>query len=302
MRYRLEYALIWPIVQMLGLLPRSLGRSLAAGVAFLLYVGARRLRRVAYRNLDLALPGLSAAERRQVVRGVFRNLSRMLAEFARFPRFQSADLDRVIFSDGLENYNSAVARGRGVLLLTGHLGAWELGAFAQSLYGRPLNVVMRALDNPYLNNLVNRYRALGGNRLIEKRDFLRGILEALKNNQTVGILLDQNSSPPEGVFVDFLGLPACTSSGMAKIALRTGAAVVPAFALWDESMGKYRLRFDPPLELVSTGDADPDVAANTQLFTKVLEDYVRRYPDQWLWIHRRWKTRPEGERPIYEQA
>lgn len=297
LRYRLEYALIWPIVKVLGLLPRPLARRIAVAVGALFYLLAPRLRRVAHRNLKMAMPALSPAERRRIVRGVFRNLSRMLAEFADFPRYTRDNVSRVIVYDGFENYAAAAERGRGVLLLTGHLGAWELGAFAQSVYGYPLNVVIRALDNPYLNDLVNRYRALAGNRIIEKRDFLRGILEALKNNEAVGILMDQNSSPAEGVFVDFFGVPASTSTGMAKIALRTGAAVAPAFALWEKD--KYRLRFDPPLELVSTGDAERDIAANTQLFTRVLEDYVRRYPDQWLWIHRRWKTRPPGEAPIY---
>ncbi len=296
-RFRLEYRLTSIILRVLGVLPRPLARGVARFVGLAFYLAASRLRRVGDRNLRMALPALSAVERRRIVRGVFRNLSRMLAEFALFPRYTKENVSRVIAYDGFENYAAAVARGRGVIYLTGHLGAWELGAFAQSVYGYPLHVVIRALDNPSLNELVNRYRAFGGNKVIEKRDFLRGILEALKNNQAVGILMDQNSSEAEGVFVDFFGIKACTSSGMAKIAMRTGAAVVPAFAFWEKD--KYRLCFDRPLELISTGDAERDVAANTQLFTKVLEDYVRRYPDQWLWIHKRWKTRPPGESPLY---
>ena len=266
------------------------------GLAYLL-VG--RFRRVAERNLTLAMPELSAAEHRRIARGVFRNLGRMLAEFAHFPHYTRENVARVIAYDGFENYAEGVRRGRGVLFLTGHLGAWELGAFAQSVYGYPLHVVIRALDNPYLNELVNSHRTLAGNRIIEKRDFLRGILEALKNGQTVGILMDQNSSEQEGVFVPFFGVPACTASGFAKIALRTEAAVVPAFAFWDRERGRYRLRFDPPLDLVRTGDPEEDVRANTQLFMRVLEQHIRRHPDQWLWIHRRWKTRPPGEAPLY---
>ncbi|MGH8630890.1 MAG: lysophospholipid acyltransferase family protein, partial [Burkholderiales bacterium] len=187
-----------------------------------------------------------------------------------------------------------------VLYLTGHLGAWELGAFAQSVYGHPMHIVVRALDNPFLDAMVNARRTLAGNRIIEKRDFLRGILEALRKNEVVGILMDQNSSLQEGVFVEFFGAPACTSTGMAKIALRTDASVVPAFAWWDEQRGRYRLRFEPPLDLIRTGDAEHDVAANTQLFTRVLEQQIRKHPDQWLWIHRRWKTRPAGEKQLYE--
>jgi KDO2-lipid IV(A) lauroyltransferase len=297
LRYRLEYALLWPMVRMLGALPRPAARAVAQAIGGLFYALAPRLRRVARRNLTMAMPHLSAVEQKHIVRGVFRNLARMLAEFALFPRYTRANVGDVIVPDGFENYTAALRRGRGVIFLTGHLGAWELGAFGQSIYGHPLHVVIRALDNPWLNEMVNRYRALGGNRIIEKRDFLRGILEALKKNEVVGILMDQNSSPTEGVFVDFFGVKACTATGMARIALRTGAAVVPAFAFWEGN--RYRLRFDPALELISTGDAEKDAAANTQLFTKVLEDYIRHYPDQWLWIHRRWKTRPEGEMGLY---
>jgi KDO2-lipid IV(A) lauroyltransferase len=297
LRHRLEFALVWAVVRVLSLLPRLLARGLAGLVGMVVYALASRLRRVARANLAMAMPDLSGAERARIVRGVFRNLSRMLAEFALLPRYTRENVATVIPCDGFHNYAAAVARGKGVIYLTGHLGAWEVGAFSQSVYGYPLHVMIRALDNPLLNDLVNRYRGLAGNRIIEKRDFLRGVLQVLKNNETVGILMDQNSSLAEGVFVDFFGIPACTSTGMARIALRTGAAVVPAFAFWEGK--KYRLCFDPPLQLVETGDVEKDVAANTQLFTKVLEDYVRRYPDQWLWIHRRWKTRLPGEPPLY---
>ena len=285
------------MVKGLGLLPRAVARFLAGSIGLLLFWCAPRLRAVGRRNLAMAMPELSAPGRDRILRGVFRNLSRMLAEFALFPRYRAGNVARVIAYDGFENYAEAIGRGKGVLYLTGHLGAWELGAFAQSVYGHPLYVVIRALDNPYLNELVNRYRGLAGNRVIEKRDFLRGILEALKKNGAVGILMDQNASLAEGVFVDFFGALACTPAGMAKIARRTGAAVVPSFAFWTGN--QYRLVFDRPLELQSTGDEQADIVANTQLFTKVLEDYVRRYPDQWLWIHRRWKTRPPGEASLY---
>jgi KDO2-lipid IV(A) lauroyltransferase len=134
---------------------------------------------------------------------------------------------------------------------------------------------------------------------VNKDDFIRGLLAAMKAGEVVGILMDTNMTPPQGIFVNFFGIPACTASGIARIALRTDAAVVPAFTIWDEALKKYRLRFDPALDLIRTGDQEADIAANTQLFTKVIEDYVRKYPDQWLWVHRRWKTRPEGEPPLY---
>ena len=158
---------------------------------------------------------------------------------------------------------------------------------------------MRPLDNIYLDRLTRSYRTMHGNSMVDKDDFVRGLLSAMKAGETVGILMDTNMTPPQGVFVDFFGIPACTASGLARIALRTDAAVVPGFTIWDRVLRKYRLRFDPPVKLVRTGDDDADAIANTALFTKIIEDYVRKYPDQWLWVHRRWKTRPEGEPPIY---
>jgi KDO2-lipid IV(A) lauroyltransferase len=134
---------------------------------------------------------------------------------------------------------------------------------------------------------------------VDKDNFVRGLLSAMKAGETVGILMDTNMTPPQGVFVDFFGIPACTASGLARIALRTDAAVVPGFTIWDRELRKYRLRFDPALALIRTGDEEADIVANTALFTKVIEQYVRRYPDQWLWVHRRWKTRPAGEKSLY---
>jgi KDO2-lipid IV(A) lauroyltransferase len=158
---------------------------------------------------------------------------------------------------------------------------------------------MRPMDNEYLDRLLQSYRTMHGNKTVAKDDFVRGLLSAMKAGETVGILMDTNMTPPQGVFVDFFGIKACTASGLARIALRTDAAVVPGFTIWDEALGKYRLRFDPALELIRTGDLEADLVANTQRFTKVIEDYVRKYPEQWLWVHRRWKTRPEGQPPLY---
>jgi KDO2-lipid IV(A) lauroyltransferase len=186
-----------------------------------------------------------------------------------------------------------------VLFLTAHLGGWEVGSFVHSVYGNPLQVVVRDLDNRYLNRLVRRYRTLHGNGSIDKNEFARGLLSALHRGDTVGILMDTNMTPPQGVFVDFFGHLACTAVGIARVALRTGAAVVPAFTIWDDSLQKYRIRFEPALETIRTGDDEADAVANTAMYTKVIESFVRRYPDQWLWVHRRWKTRPPGEAPLY---
>jgi KDO2-lipid IV(A) lauroyltransferase len=158
---------------------------------------------------------------------------------------------------------------------------------------------VRNLDNVYIDRLIQRYRSMHGNTTVNKDNFVRGLLAAMKAGEEVGILMDTNMTPPQGVFVDFFGIPACTASGLARIALRTDAAVVPGFTIWDPVLRKYRLRFDPAVNLVRTGDDEKDIVTNTQLFTKITEDYVRRYPDQWLWVHRRWKTRPPGEPGLY---
>jgi KDO2-lipid IV(A) lauroyltransferase len=299
MRHRLEYALAWVLIRAIGGLPRSLARFAAISLAELLFLVHRKLRRVGMRNLELAFPQKSTRERRRILRGVFTSLGRQLAEVCLFPRYTRENVNTVVVYEGFENYERARNLGKGVLFLTGHLGAWEVSAFVHSLHGHPLRVVMRGLDNPYLDRLVQRYRTMHGNSAVDKDNFVRGLLSAMKAGETVGILMDTNMTPPQGVFVDFFKIPACTASGLARIALHTGAAVVPGFCLWDRQLRKYRLRFDAPLKLIRTGDEDADVLANTAMYTKVIEDYVRRYPDQWLWVHRRWKTRPEGSPTLY---
>ncbi len=299
MRRRLEYAAAWPFIKVLGILPRPLSRTFAIALAQLFYLLHLRLRRVGMRNLELAFPEKSIAERKRILRGVFTSLGRQLAEVCQFPKYTPENVDETVRYDGLENYEHAYARGKGVLFLTAHFGAWELSAFAHSLHGHWLHIVMRPMDNLYLDRLIQSYRTMHGNKTVGKDDFVRGLLGAMKCGETVGILMDTNMTPPQGVFVDFFGIPACTASGLARIALRTDAAVVPGFTIWDESSGKYRLRFDSALELIRTGDLEADIMANTQQFTKVIEDYVRKYPEQWLWVHRRWKTRPEGEPSLY---
>ena len=298
LRQRLEYALAWIIIKFIGALPRSVARATGIALAWLIYLLHGRLRHVGMRNLELAFPEKTKRERARILRGEFTSLGRQLAEVCLFPRYTAKNVSRIVVYDGFENFERALARGKGVLFLTGHLGGWELSAFAHSLYGYPLHVVMRPLDNVYLDRLTRQYRTMHGNSMVDK-DAVRDLLMAVKRGDTVGILMDTNMTPPQGVFVDFFGISACTASGLARIALRTDAAVVPGFTIWDKALGKYRLRFDPAVNLVRTGDEEADVTANTALFTKVIEDFVRRYPDQWLWVHRRWKTRPEGAEPLY---
>lgn len=299
MRQRLEYALAWLIAKFIGALPRTLARTAAISLSWTVYLLHVRLRRVGMRNLALAFPEKSRRERARILRGEFTSLGRQLAEVCLFPRYTRENVAQVVVYDGFENYEHAFARGKGVLFLTAHFGGWELSAFSHSLHDHRMHVVMRPLDNVYLDRLIRRYRSMHGNSMVDKDDFVRGLLAAMRTGEVVGILMDTNMTPPQGVFVDFFGIPACTASGLARIALRTDAAVVPTFTVWDPGLRKYRLRFDPAVDLLRTGNDDTDIVANTQRFTKIIEDYVRRYPDQWLWVHRRWKTRPEGQPPLY---
>jgi KDO2-lipid IV(A) lauroyltransferase len=292
-RASFEYWLALVVVGSLRIGPRRMSFALARIYSALLDRAIPRLRRVGLRNLAMALPDLDAAARARIVDGVFRSIARLLVSFAHFPGLTPQNIGEWIRYEGYEHFEQALARGRGVLFATAHLGNWELSAFAHAMLSHPMHVVVRPLDNPLIDALVSRRRSLSGNFLIDKREFARPILKALALNQAVGILVDQNSAPESGVFVNFFGIPACAFSGFAKLAFHSGAAVIPGFALWSDREQRYILRFDAPLEI--TGDA----AADTARIQSHLERVIREYPDQWMWIHRRWRTRPPEEPPLY---
>ena len=295
-----EYAVVRVLLKFLEVLPRQIARPLAASTAHVLFLLSSKLRKTAEFNLRLAFPDLTEAQGAAVIRKMTRNLGWMAAEFAHLPKYSKQNIEDLVILDGHKNFLQGHQQGKGVLYLTGHIGAWELSSFAHALYGYPLHYMARPLDNRRLDQLVNRYRSLSGNRPIFKNESARTMLKVLKDAGTVGILADQNTMPGEGVFVDFFGTPACTTTGLARVALHTGAAVVPGYVYWDDQIEKYRLRFEPPVELTRTGNTDRDILENTQKFTKVLEEIIRKYPDQWVWLHGRWNTRPPGEPPLYK--
>jgi Kdo2-lipid IVA lauroyltransferase/acyltransferase len=295
----LQFVVVWCVARGLGWLPRGLARSLGAGVGRTVYWLFPRLQRTGMRNLKLALPEMPAETRRQTLRQMYRSLGWQLAEFCRMERYTPENTENLIRYEGLENFLAAEALSNGVLILTGHLGAWELSSFYHSLMGHPMGMVIRRLDNRLLDGFVNRIRCLHGNRVNHKDDFARGLITAMRRGESVGILMDTNMTPPQGVFVDFFGVQACTASGLARVALKTGAAVVPGFLLWEAAERRYVLHFGERIAFEATGDAESDIVALTQRCTDVIETWVRRYPEQWLWIHRRWKTRPAGEAAIY---
>lgn len=300
MREWLEFAAVWLILKMLSALPRRVARGFAAIVTRLLFSLQPRLQKTAAFNLRLAFPDWTDAQRKEVTRKMVRNLGWMAAEFVRFPWLSRENIEKVVILEGHENFLEGQRRGKGVLYLTGHIGAWEISSFAHALYGYPLHYMARPLDNKRIDALVNQYRCSSGNKPIYKNESARVMLKILRDSGTIGILADQNTMPSEGVFVDFFGTAACTTTGLARVALHTGAAVVPGYAYWDETIQKYRLRFEPPVELIRTGDTEHDVFENTQRFAKVIEGIIRKHPDQWVWVHKRWNTRPKGEPELYD--
>jgi KDO2-lipid IV(A) lauroyltransferase len=295
----LEYLAARTILGVVGLLPRRVAVSAGLGMGRIAHAFGGRLRRAGARNLEIAFPEMSAQERERVLHGCFANLGRLLGEFSQFAHARPEDVTRLIECEGLEHLEAAEARGKGVILFTGHLGAWELTSFALSALGHRVDFLARRIDNPKVEEIIERTRTRFGNRSIDKRAAARPMLRTLNAGGTLGILIDLNTHPHEGVFVDFFGTPASTTTSLATLALRTGATVLPVFAPWDEKRGRFLLRVEPPVSITQTGEQEEDVRALTAEVTAVVEKYVRQFPEQWLWIHKRWNTRPAGEADLY---
>jgi KDO2-lipid IV(A) lauroyltransferase len=242
------------------------------------------------------------AERTQLLRGCFASLGRLLGEFSQLPRATPESLRQIIEYDevGLAHLREAEKNKRGVIFLTGHLGVWELHSFGWSALEYPLSFLVRPLDNPRIEEMIEAVRTRFGNRAIDKQSAARQSLRVLRQGGTLGILSDLNTQTREGVFVPFFGKLACTTAGIATLALKTDAVVIPTCAVWNKERKRYFFHGDPPVELVRTGDHEKDIEVNTARFAAAVERMVRLYPDQWLWIHKRWKTRPPGEPEIYQ--
>jgi KDO2-lipid IV(A) lauroyltransferase len=293
LQIELEYWLARFVVATLEWTPLPAANWLGHLYGRLLDIALPRLRRVAMRNLEMAYPQKTAAERKRIANGVYRSIGRILVSFARFPSIDEDSVRKWIRYEGYEHFEEARQRGKGVLFATAHLGNWELSAYSHSLMARPMHVVVRPLDNPKIDAMVERRRGMSGNFVITKQEFVRPMMRALRDNEAVGVLVDQNSSLDNGVFIDFFGIPACVGTGFARLAARSGAAVIPGFALWSERDQRYVLKFYPIVEM--TGDEVED----TRAVQRSLEAAIAAHPDQWLWIHRRWKTRPDGEPEVY---
>jgi KDO2-lipid IV(A) lauroyltransferase len=297
----LEYALARTILSALGVLPRPVAIAIGLTIGRLAYLLPGNLRRTGKRNLEIAFPEMPETERRRLLRGCFASLGRLLGEFSQLPRATPESLRRIIEYDevGLAHLREAEKNKRGVIFLTGHLGVWELHSFGWSALEYPLSFLVRPLDNPRIEEMIEAVRTRFGNRAIDKQSAARRALRVLREGGTLGILSDLNTQPREGVFVPFFGKLACTTAGIAVLALKTDAVVIPTCAIWNQKRKRYFFHGDPPVELVRTGDPKKDIEVNTANFAAAVERMVRLYPDQWLWIHKRWKTRPPGEPDLY---
>jgi KDO2-lipid IV(A) lauroyltransferase len=248
-------------------------------------------RLITLHNLQRSFPEKNLKEIIRIAKGVYRHFAIVAAEFFDMPYINKKNIHKWVEIKGLENFQAAIARGKGVLSIVAHFGNWELMTISVPMYLKPMYIVYRPLDNPVIDNMVEYVRTMNGNILIPKGGSGKKIMELLKENQIIGILSDQNVAAYEGVFVDFFGRPACTGAGLAVMAMRSGAPVVPAFMARQKS-GKYRLILKPAVEITHTDNDDADLVVNTQRFTKNVEEIIREYPDQWFWFHQRWKTKP----------
>jgi Kdo2-lipid IVA lauroyltransferase/acyltransferase len=287
----------------LGLLPRQTAISISCWIMRSVPLVLRNLNRTGMRNLEIAFPERSRQERREILRGTMNNLGRVLGELSQFRKFTKERLAEIIDfeldDESRELYRRNKAEGRGVLITTGHLGNWEMLVLGFAALYEPISYLARPLDNPKIDEMLNQLRTRFGNRPINKTNSAMLAIRILREGGILGVLSDVNAHPKEGVFVPFFGLPACTTSGAAMLAIRSNTFIFPTFCIWDKTIGRYRFVHGPLLEPVNTGDRKQDIIATTAAYTLEIEKIIRQYPDQWMWIHKRWKTRPPGEPAIY---
>ena len=287
MRHRIEYLLVRVLIAVIRVTPGPLVRAGGTFVGLAFYTLDRAHRRIAQRNLAAAFPARPALERRSIARRAFAHFGRLTLELLRFATLSPRQMLKRVEFDGEERARLAYAQGKGVLFVTGHFGFWELQAMVHALRVQPVTILARALDNPHLDRLLERIRQRTGNTVVYRRETIRRVMRTLQAGQGVAVLIDQHIMTRDAIYVDFFERPAATTSAVAALALRTGAPVVPVFAL-PLGRGRYRMVYEPPVEPPAPDSSDP-VREFTQRCTDVLEMHVRRRPELWLWMHRRWR-------------
>lgn len=290
MKEEIIYRLIRLAIRMMAYLPYSFAQLKGSSLGLLAYAVPMSRKSVALENIQNSFQGISESEARRLLRRVYMHFGTMLFETPHMIRLTRQNLDRYVFFEGSDNLDRAIGKGKGVFVLTAHFGNWELMAAAVTIQWGKTAVVARPADFPPLDRMIHHLRSVHGAKIIPKQRAMRQIMEALREKQIVGILLDQNVDWYEGVFVPFLGRWACANKGLALIASRTGTPVVPAFPVRRKD-GRYRIILEKELELRQTGDKTGDVEANTEMFTRMIEKYVKKHPDHWFWFHKRWKTK-----------
>jgi KDO2-lipid IV(A) lauroyltransferase len=297
----LEYAAAKSVLTGLGMLPGPAAIAVGKSMGRVFYLVAGELKRTAGINLRLAFPQKTEAERNELVRECFDNLGRELGLFSQFGSRSRQQLIDMIEPSGFENLDAAIEKyGKRIILWTAHLGAWELTSFGFSLLGHPFTFLVRRIDNPRIEEMVDRVRTRFGNKTLDKVSAARSMLKILRNGEApLGLLLDLNTLDDEAIFVDFFGVPASTSFIISKLAVRTNAPLLPVFSPWNKATKKFQLIIGPMVEPEITGDEEADVRRLTTRLSLMIEDRIRQHPGQWLWVHKRWKTRPPGEPPIY---
>ncbi|MEK6656824.1 MAG: lysophospholipid acyltransferase family protein [Nitrospirota bacterium] len=288
----LIYLFLKLLISFFKILPRQSALKAGETLAIIVYYLSSRHRKITLDNLSSAYKDIDEKKREGFAKSSFKNLGRVAAEFARMTSYNRDFIEKIIDIEGWENFEEAKKKGKGIVFLTGHLGNWELMAYSQSLRGNHGNIIARPLDNPVVEGFVQKQRSAAGNRVIAKKSALKDIIQCLRNKEHVGILLDQNVAQQEGIFVDFFGKTACTSFGLAMLALKIDITIIPVFLVYT-GHGRYKQLIGKEIEIQKTGDFEYDMAYNTALFTKVIESYIRKYPEQWFWAHRRWKTQPK---------
>ena len=300
---RIEYAAARMAFAVMGVLPRTAAIRMSIWIMRLLPLILKNLRRTGIRNLGIAFPEKPEAERKHILDGTFENLGRVLGELTQFKKLTRSNLAEIIDFDLDEESKAVYARnkaeGRGVLITTGHLGNWEMLVLGFAALYEPISYLARPLDNPKIDDMLNALRTRFGNNPINKTNSAMTAIKILREGGILGILADVNAHPKEGVFVPFFGVPACTTSGAALIAIRADALIFPTFCVWDRGAKRYKFVHGKLLEPIKTGDIKQDIIETTAAYTAEIEKIIRQYPDQWMWIHRRWKTRPPGGRDIY---
>ena len=299
-----EYLPVMLAFEVLSLLPRRAALSVAMAFAKTAFLLIGNLKKVGMRNLEIAFPEMAEPERLKILKGSIQNLGRVLGEMSQFHKLSPADVEKLVeYSDPntMRVFVETRSEHRGVLITTGHLGNWEMLVYSFAALVQPMSYLARPLDNPLIEDLTVSIRTLLGNRPINKKNSAMLAAKLLRSGEILGILADVNTTRKEGVFVPVFGVPACTSTGAAKLAIRSNALIYPTFCMWDHDREGYKIVHAGPFEPVNTGDRDRDVYETTAQFTLAIEDIIRQYPDQWMWIHKRWKTRPEGEPDIYAE-